>query len=144
MTRSHRMDTIINLTNNQKDDAARQLAQSQQLLDQCETQLADMKRCRQEYAAQLHSKSSKSTTASQMQGIRTFIQQLDVAIQQLEQQLSERTTTSELKKDNWMQLRNKTRALSDIKTRYQKSEQQTIEHREQFEADELSQRKGEQ
>jgi len=136
------MTTIINLADNQKEEAARQLAQGQKLLEESETQLSDMKRCRRDYAAQLHAKSSVKKTASELQGIRRFIQQLDVAIQQLEQQLIEYTVASEQQKEHWMKLRNKTQALTEIKVRYQKSEQQTIEHREQFEVDELSQRKG--
>ena len=142
MTRSSRMNTIIGLTNNEKDNAARKLAESQQLLDQSEKQLADMKRARIEYSAQLNGASSIPKTASAMLGLRTFIQQLDVAIQQLELQFSERTMASEHQKNQWMKLHNKTNALIGIKDRYQKEEQQTIEHREQFEADELSQHKG--
>ena len=142
MTRSGRMNTIIGLTNNEKDNAARKLAESQQLLEQSEKQLADMKRARIDYAAQLNGTSSIPKTASEMLGLRTFIQQLDVAIQQLELQFSERTMASEHQKNQWMKLHNKTNALTGIKNRYQQEEQQTIEHREQFEADELSQRKG--
>ena len=142
MTRSGRMTTIINLTNSEKDNAARQLAQSQELLEQSEQQLADMKRARIDYAAQLNGTSSIPKTASEMLGLRTFIQQLDVAIQQLELQFSERSMASEHQKNQWMKLHNKTNALTGIKDRYQKEEQRTIEHREQFEADELSQHKG--
>ncbi len=142
MTRSGRMNTIIGLTNNEKDNAARKLAESQQLLEQSEKQLADMKSARIDYAAQLNGTSSIPKTASEMLGLRTFIQQLDVAIQQLELQFSERTMASEHQKNQWMKLHNKTNALTGIKDRYQKEEQQTIEYREQFEADELSQRKG--
>gem|GEM_PF-1581369 len=140
-TRPH-FFAILNLADNQKEEAARQLVQSQKLLEEPEKQLADMKRCRQEYAAQLHAKSSVRKNASELQGIRRFIQQLDVAIQQLVQQLLERTLASEQQKEHWMKLRHKTQALSEIKVRYQKSEQQIIEHREQFDVDELSQRKG--
>ncbi len=142
MTRSHRMTTIIELSNNEKENAAIQLANSQQLLEQSEKQLADMKQARIEYSAQLNGSSSVPKTASQMLGLRTFIQQLDVAIQQLEQQFQEREIASEQQKNHWLKLNNKTNALNGIKDRYQKEEQQTIEHREQFEADELSQRKG--
>jgi len=142
MTRSGRMTTIIDLTNNEKDSAARQLAQSQQLVEQSEIQLTSMQQARSDYMAQLNGLNSLPKTASEMMGIRTFIQQLDVAIQQLEQQLSEREVASEQQKNYWMKLHNKTHALTGIKDRYQKSEQETIEHREQFETDELSQRKG--
>lgn len=142
MTRSNRMNTIINITANEKDTAAKQLAHSQELLEQSQTQLADMKRVREGYSSQLYSKTSDPRSVSEMQGIRTFIQQLDVAIQQLEQQLLERKNTSQMYQDQWMKLRNKTQALSDIKVRYKKDEQKTVDQREQFESDELSQRKG--
>lgn len=142
MTRSNRMNTIVGLSENQKDAAARQLAQSKQLLDQSETQLADMKRCRVEYAAQLSTQSSQTRTAAELQGIRIFIQQLDVAIGQLEEQTQERTSVSELHQDQWLKLRNKTQALSDIKDRYASEEQKSRDQKEQFEMDELSQRKG--
>ncbi len=142
MKRSNRMNTIISLTANQKETAAKQLAHSQELLEQSQTQLADMKRVREGYSVQLYSKTSDPRSVSEMQGIRIFIQQLDVAIQQLEQQLLERTNASQMHQDQWMKLRNKTQALSDIKVRYKKDEQKTVDQREQFESDELSQRKG--
>ena len=142
MTRSNRMKTIIGLTNNEKEDAARQLAESQQLLEQSVKQLADMKQARVDYAEQLSGTGQAPKTASGMLGLRTFIQQLDVAIQQLELQLNERTKASEHRKKLWTKLHNKTNALTGIKDRYHKEEQKVVEHREQFEADELSQRKG--
>ncbi len=142
MTRSRRMKTIVNLTENQKQDAAQQLAHSQQLLNESETQLLDMKRSREDYARQLHSLSPDPRKASELQGIRVFIQQLDIAIQQLERQLLDRKSVYEIKKEHWMKLRNKSRVLIDIKSRYQKTEQNNTERREQFEVDELSQRKG--
>lgn len=148
MTRSKRMKTIVNLADNQKDSAARQLGQSQQMLEKSQQQLVEMNRCRVEYAAQLEvnnapasSRSSAGVrTASELQGIRVFMQQLDVAIKQLERQVLEYESVNQKQLDIWMKLRNKSRALTDIKIRYQKSEEKILEQREQFEIDELSQR----
>ncbi len=141
MRRSNRMSTIVGLSKNQKDAAAKQFAQSQQLLEQSETQLTDMQRCRQEYSDQLGTGPSHIRTASELKGIRIFIQQLDVAIQQLELQILERKATNERHQDQWLQLHNKTRALSNVKERYASDEQKTMDQKEQFEIDELSQRK---
>lgn len=141
MTRSSRMTTIIGLAERQHEEAARQLIRSQQLLEQCETQLAEMKQCRIDYAAQLLANSGKVRTAAELQSLRVFIQQLDVAIQQLEHQFSERHEANQRMLDQWIKSRNKSNALTDIKIRYQKAEEKITEHREQFEADELSQRK---
>ncbi|MFK8069168.1 MAG: flagellar export protein FliJ [Gammaproteobacteria bacterium] len=141
MKRSNRMDTIIGLSKNQKDIAAKTFAQSQQLLEQSKAQLADMKRCRREYSDQLGTGPSHIRTASELKGIRIFIQQLDVAIQQLDQQVIERATTNAKHQDQWLKLHNKTRALGNIKERYANDEQKMMEQKEQFEIDELSQRK---
>ncbi len=142
MKRSRRMNTILNLAENQKEDVARQLADSQALLAQCEGQLADMKQCREDYAALLSTRISDSRKASELQGIRTFIQHLDVAIHQLELQLIERRSACEYHKEQWLRLKDKTQVLGEIKERYQRDEKRLTEHREQFETDELSQRKG--
>lgn len=142
MTRSSRMNTIISLSQNEKDDAAKQLAQAQEQLEQSQKQLTDMRQVREGYSKQLNNPSTAPRSVSEMQGVRTFIKQLDVAIQQLEMQLLERKNASQMHEKKWMQLHNKTKALTDIKTRYKKDELLTADQREQFDSDELSQHKG--
>lgn len=139
-TRTSRMKTIVGLASREEDTAAKALADSQRFLEQVMTQRAEMHQCRAEYASQLLNKGSVRNVA-EMKSTRVFIQQLDKALQQLDDQLKHAEKRNQQCLQSWLKLRNKTQALSEIKGRYQADEVRELESREQFETDELSQRK---
>lgn len=138
--RSARMQTIVGLASREEETAARQLADSQLALERVIQQRDDMFRARADYANQLLNQGG-ARTASEMQGMRVFIQQLDSAIEQLDAQLKIVEKQNQHCLQVWLKLRNKTQALDGIKDRYVQAERRELDNRDQFESDELSQRK---
>ncbi len=136
MTRSKRMEKLVKLAQTDEKQAADKLANSRRELDDSALKLEAMKAHREEYLEMLRTQGEQSMGAAQMCDFRRFLQNLDSAISQLEQQLRVKDRLNEQHKTEWFSNHSRVNALDDIRSKYNHAEVRYAEGKVQTELDE--------
>ncbi len=138
MTRSKRMQSIINLAQHVEKDAALALADSVEKIKECENRLQELREAREEYIRDFQSPGAKMS-AAQLIELRRFTSNLDDAISMLERQLHDQQQLNDHQRGVWHSSHNKVNALEGIQTRHKQEETRIHTNRQQMEVDDRSQ-----
>lgn len=136
MTKSERVKPIVKVAQNREREAARVFADSQQLLQEREQRLAEVRRYREEYLENYQARGRTGMSAQQMRTYRNFLHKLDAAVEQQEQLVRDAQSALTQQKARWMEKHVRTRALDSMRTRYVTQEQRDLQRIEQKESDE--------
>lgn len=140
--RSKRIAIVIELAQKEQDNAAQRFQQMTQL---CEAQKQKLAELEQYYAfyEQRSMTFAAGVRASQLSQSRSFLGQLNLAIQQQQQQLSLVEQNVVEAQKSWHTCYLKVQSLQELQQRYQKEEAAERDRREQKVMDEwVSQRAG--
>lgn len=140
MTRSDRMKSIARLAKVKERDAAEALARSNRELSQQERKLAELRSYREDYVRGLEAPEGGTLSAGEMRDIKAFIQCLDQAIAQLEQQRDQKELSNERDKDAWIGTRHRADALDAVVDKYRSAERKATDLEQDLEIDDLVQR----
>ncbi|MDT8310872.1 MAG: flagellar export protein FliJ [Methylophaga sp.] len=138
MTRAQKLIPVIAMARREAEQAQLQLADANRLLYQEQHQLQDLQHYRQQYLQRFRSADPQVMSARKAIELRSFLVQLDQAIQMQEKQVRQYLGQSQHKQQIWLQARSKQQAMETLLTRYQQQELQQQQRREQLLNDEYS------
>lgn len=133
----HPLQAAARVAHSREDEAVKWLAESQQRLADQQRRLQQLMLFRGEYAVQFqHEGSGGGITARRFQDYAAFLNSLDQGITESQQQLQRLQQELLRKRQHWVQMRAKTKALEEVMDRDQKIQAQRQEQREQRASDE--------
>lgn len=137
MTRSRRMQPVVNYSKSVEQDAARILAQSQRALDAARQRMDDLIRYKQEYLQQFERACRSGAQAARMQDFRAFLVKLDGAIGQQSRHIDVLRREQETRRSQWLDSHRRHQALGKVTERYRSQELVEEQVREQKQSDEI-------
>jgi len=138
MTRSKKLQPVVELARQETEQAVTKLAQVNRLLHQEQQQLHDLQNYRQEYLLRFRGADPLVMPARKAIELRNFLAQLDQAIALQEQQVKQFLTQATQQQQHWIKARSKQHAMQALLERYQQEETQRQERQEQRLSDEYS------
>lgn len=133
MKRSQRIEKIREFTGNKEQEAARVLGECQQRLQQQKQRLADLEMYYEQYSVQITTAGSGGLTIERYQNMQAFLANLNQAIGQQKVVIEQVHLEFERKKQTWLEVRNRNRALGSVAERYRQQEDARDEKRLQTE-----------
>lgn len=137
MTRSKRMQSVVEVTANREREAARRLGDAQKRVEAAEQRLQELLLYRDDYTQQFAN--GASLTAARLQDYRIFLGRLNQAVDQQLQLLERARQDCEAQRRRWMDIHTRTQALDKVVSRYRDEERSDNERREQKESDQHTQ-----
>lgn len=134
MTRSKRMQPVVNVTANREREAAKRLGECQQRIHAAEQRLAELIKYREEYTQQFASGGSLNT--ARLQDYRAFLNRLNQAVDQQGHQVAQVSHECEGLRQRWLALHVRAQALDKVVERYRGEERSEQDKREQKDSDE--------
>lgn len=139
--KSKRMQSILKLAQHEEQAAIEALGESSRNVEANINQLEELKRYRTEYREQLLAQGESGFSAAKMQQFQKFLYKLDEVIEQQKGQIVVSEQVREQRREMWLERRTRTNALDKVTQRYQASEAQEEQRRDQKESDELAQQR---
>jgi len=139
MTRTERLQPIVQHTDNKQQQALLELARSQEVVDQERAKLAQLKNYKVEYEKSRHL-DNRVFSAMELQEFHRFLEQLDDTISKQKQIIKLRKNQLEQKRQCWNETRIKSKVMHKVVDNLQQQEFIEQEHKEQKALDEFSQR----
>lgn len=133
MTRSKRMQPVVEVTANREREAARRLGELRQRQQAAEQRLQELTHYREEYARQFAG--GGSLGAARLQDYRIFLGRLNQAVEQQQALVERARQECAAQQARWMELHTRVQALDKVVSRYRDSERSERDRREQKEAD---------
>ena len=133
MTRSKRMQPVVNVTANREREAAQRLGECQQRAQAAEQRLAELVHYREEYTQQFASGGSLNT--ARLQDYRIFLDRLNQAVDQQRHQVTLAQQECAGLRQRWMTLHTRAQALDKVVERYRGEERNEQDKRDQKETD---------
>lgn len=133
MTRSKRMQPVVEVTVNREREAARRLGELRQRQQAAEQRLQELIQYREDYARQFAAGGSLS--AARLQDYRVFLGRLNQAVEQQQALVERARQDCVAQQTRWMELHTRVQALGKVVSRYRDSERSDRDRREQKEAD---------
>ncbi len=133
MQNSKKLQPIANLANLSERSAARVHGSVLRELKKQENQLNELINYRDQYLNAFKTASESGLSAVQMQDYRIFLQRLDNAILQQQQQVANGKQNTESSQRKWMDKRNKSKMINKVVENRQQLENKQAEKREQRE-----------
>jgi flagellar FliJ protein len=134
MTRSKRMQPVVNVTANREREAAQRLGECQQRVQAAEQRLEELTHYREEYTQQFAN--GGSLNAARLQDYRLFLDRLNQAVEQQRGILERAHAECAGLRQRWLDLRTRTQALDKVVERYRVEERSDQDRRDQKETDE--------
>ncbi len=134
MTRSKRMQPVVNVTANREHEAAKRLGECQQRILAAEQRLGDLLQYREEYTQQFAAGVSLNT--ARLQDYRVFLERLNQAVDQQRHQVIQVSHECEGLRQRWLALHVRAQALDKVVERYRGEERSEQDKREQKDSDE--------
>ncbi len=138
MARAQKLIPVVDMARRETEQAQLQLADANRLLHQEQQQLQDLQQYRQQYLQRFRNADPQVMSARKAIELRSFLVQLDQAIQLQEKQVRQYLGQSQHKQQIWLQARSKQQAMETLMERYQQQDQQQQQRREQMLTDEFS------
>ena len=133
MTRSKRMQPVVDVATRREREAAARLGEWQRRLEFTEQRLQELQQYRDDYTAQFAGGGSLS--AARLQDYRVFLDRLNQAIEQ-QRALIERTRQDcEAQRRRWIDVHGRVQALAKVVSRYRGEERASADKHEQKEMD---------
>lgn len=136
MSRSRKLDPVIEMARKATESELQKLGQQNALLQQEQFQLDDLRQYRAEYLARFRQDDPMVMTAKKALDLRSFLAKLDQAILSQESQVKSANANVERQQKLWLQARNKEQAIDALMARYEATELKKELKREQVEMDE--------
>lgn len=134
--KSHPLQAAARVAQSREDEAVKLLAESQQRVVEQQNRLRQLLLFRGEYATQFQSEGSGGISARRFQDYATFLNSLDQGITQSRQQLERLQHELQRKRQDWVQMHAKTKALEEVMERDRKVQSRQEDKREQRDSDE--------
>jgi flagellar FliJ protein len=138
MKRSQRLTPVIQLAEKAEQEALAQLGQANNAWHRDSVQLDDLLQYKSEYLQRFRQGEMHMLGTKKMMELRSFLMQLDKAIEAQKQQVSHSLNMVEHQKSIWLQKRTKAKALQLLVERYQGNELAIELRKEQLDNDEFS------
>jgi len=139
MKRSERINALANLEQHESDAAARTFAESQRVLRERESVLADLRRYREEYLSGSRLRTHGVSVVA-FQDYQRFVARLDEAIAQQSRLVAEAQLQCDARRNDWVIARGRAASLEKAVERCVKVEQRGDALREQRRLDEAASR----
>jgi len=136
MTRSKRMQPVVNVAASKEQDAARQLGDCQREVDARKARLAELIAYQTEYAQRFESSGGGGLDMARMQDYRVFLARLNDAINQQRRLVGAAETDYAKKKNHWLGTRQQAQAIDKVVDRFKRDEVHAQGRRDQAETDE--------
>ncbi len=140
MTRSNRMKVVHNYAQTKETEAATVASSSRNAFEQQKDRLNQLHDYRQEYWTKLSNSKSTHFNAASLQDYRIFISRIDQAIEQQKQVVNTAEKDHEVKQQDWMQKRTKSKAIETVVTNLEEKERKHAQKVEQNTMDEQGQK----
>lgn len=138
MTRSQKLQPVVELARQETEKQVIQLAQANQQHNQAQKQLDDLRQYRQEYLQRFRQNDPLVMPARKALELRNFLMQLDQAIALQEEQVKQFLVQATQQQQQWIKARSKQLAMQTLLERYQQAEIQQQQRQEQRLNDEFS------
>lgn len=136
MTRSKRMQSVVEVTASRERDAARRLGDLQNRELAAAQRLEELIRYREEYTRQFAD--GVSLPAARLQDYRVFLSRLNQAVEAQQKLLARAQQECAAQRSRWLEIHSRAQALGKVALRYRDAERDDHERREQKEADQRS------
>ena len=136
MTRSKRMQSVVEVTASRERDAARRLGDLQNRELAAAQRLEELIRYREEYTRQFAD--GVSLPAARLQDYRVFLSRLNQAVEAQQKLLARAQQECAAQRSRWLEIHSRAQALDKVALRYRDAERDDHERREQKEADQRS------
>lgn len=138
MTKSERLQPVVDVAASRERDAAARLAEAQRLVAREAARLAELEAYRAEYARLAR---ERTLPAERLGQTRAFLANLNRAIAQQAERVRAAEQRQAERRQTWMALRTRSAALEKVSERYAREEAADAARREQRDADERLQRR---
>ncbi len=132
-SRSKRLQPVRDFAAEKAQQAARELGECKARLEQQRQQLRDLENYHREYAAQINQAGSLSI--ERYQNMQAFMLNLNKAIEHQRQIIERLEREYEAKKEQWLQARNRGKALDKVVEKYREREREQARRKLQRELD---------
>jgi flagellar FliJ protein len=133
MTRSKRMQPVVEVTVQREREAAKRLGETQQRLQDAEQRLEELIRYREEYTQQFAA--GDSLTAARLRDYRLFLDRLNQAVDQQRTLVARAQQEADAQRLRWLDMHTRVQALGKVVERYRDEERSHQERRLQKESD---------
>jgi flagellar FliJ protein len=133
MTRSKRMQPVVNVTTNREREAAQRFGECQQRVQAAEQRLDELTRYREEYTQQFAN--GGSLNAARLKDYRLFLSRLNQAVEQQRGFMEHALTECAALRQCWLDLHTRAQALDKVVERYRDEERGDQDRRDQKETD---------
>ncbi len=137
MKKSERMDSVLKLADKAEQQAAERFAASQRNANKQRRKLDELKQYYHEYSA-ASSAAGAGLDLRRLQETRQFMSKLATAIGMQQEQVDKAERNMQGERQQWMSTRQRSMSLEKLTERYQQSEAQEADRREQFVADDMA------
>ncbi|TWI53921.1 flagellar FliJ protein [Pseudomonas duriflava] len=138
--RAARLAPVIDMSEQEEREAARQLGKCQAQLMQAEQKLADLQQYRDDYHKQWLNAGSQGVSGQWMIGYQRFLSQLEDAIAQQERSAAWHREVVTKARQAWQQRYARLEGLRKLVQRYRQEQRLVDDKHEQKQLDEMSQR----
>lgn len=142
MTKSKRLQPIAELAEKDQQTAAKTMRASEQALEEYTARLAELETYREQYLERFVTDGSSGLQAHELKDFRVFLANLDLAIDQIKEQIHAAQAQHSQHTDYWSSTHRRFRALDQAVTRFSGEERAQAAHAEQHRLDECAQRSG--
>ena len=136
MTRSKRMQSVVEVTANREREAARRLGEAQNREQAAAQRLDELIRYREEYTRQFAD--NVSLPAARLQDYRVFLNRLNQAVEAQQKLLVRAEQDCAAQRSLWLEIHTRVKALGKVALRYRDAERSDHDRREQKDTDEHS------
>ena len=136
MKRSKRLTPVVDIAAKETEAALTLVGQANNAWVQDKNQLEELHRYKGEYLAKFRQGDTLVMSAQKVLELRSFLVQLDQAIQAQEFQVKERYQQLEVQRGHWQKARSKEQAMESLVERYQDEELKVELRQEQLDNDE--------
>lgn len=140
--RTKRMQFLAEVAKNTENKAARKMAVKHQQLAQQRERLQELISYRQEYTTKFQQHGSSGLDVRRLNEYRTFLEKLNLAIEQQHQRINQITGECHVTQEQWMTTRIHSKAVDKVVDRFQRQDQKEEDSREQNDLDERAQQLG--
>ncbi|MAT65568.1 MAG: flagellar export protein FliJ [Gammaproteobacteria bacterium] len=138
MTRSKRIQPVVDVAERREQEQARRLGAARRELEQQRQQLDQLILYRDEYARQFEQSGNSGLSVARLQDYRVFLSRLNLAIDQQRERIARSEQACEEQRRHWLASRTRAQALDKVADRYREEEHQARERRAQSESDEFA------
>jgi flagellar FliJ protein len=140
MKKSKRIKPIIRIAESKEQHAAIELGRAQNQLQEQFNRLQDLLNYQQEYCARYEETGRSGVSIHKLQSFRSFLDKLEVAIEQQKQAVKLAEELVQKRKQQWFASRDKVKMYNKVSSNFVKAETKQEEKQEQKDTDERAQR----